>query len=349
MRYIGSKILLLDQIKQVVDEKAPDARTFCDIFSGTAAVARYFKQWYQVYSNDLLFFSYVLQRATIENDSMPGFLYLKEHMGIADPVEYFNSREISQLETLPASRRFFQNTYAPAGGRMYLNDENALRIDFARCTVEDWKEQGLLNQDEYYYLVACIVEGIPFVSNTSGTYGAFHKTWEKRSFKKYELFRLPVSGNGKENRCYHQDGVELLKEITGDVLYIDPPYNGRQYLPNYHVLETAARYDYPQVKGVTGQRLEEGKRSDFCMKKKVGPAFEQLMENASFGHIILSYSTDGLMKVKDIEEIMKRHGKPETFKIYEIPYRRYKSRSVNETERLKELLFYIEKQVQPCL
>ncbi len=62
MRFIGSKTLLLDQIKHVIDEKAPGAESFCDIFSGTAAVARYFKQWYQVCSNDLLYFSYVLQR-----------------------------------------------------------------------------------------------------------------------------------------------------------------------------------------------------------------------------------------------------------------------------------------------
>ena len=92
----------------------------------------------------------------------------------------------------------------------------------------------------------------------------------------------------------------------------------------------------------------EGQKSEFCMKNKVLPAFKDLLANANFSHIILSYSTDGLMTVEEIEEAMKAYGKPETFKIYEIPYRRYKSRKVKETERLKELLFYIEKQVPPC-
>lgn len=348
MRFIGSKTLLLDQIKNVIDEKVPEAKSFCDIFSGTAAVARYFKQWYQVCSNDLLYFSYVLQRATVENDSMPEFARLREETGIEDPVDFFNGREKKDLEELPEERRFFQNTYAPLGGRMYLNDENALRIDYARCRVEDWKASGLLNEDEYYYLVACIVEGIPFVSNTSGTYGAFHKTWERRSYKRYELLRLPVTHNGKQNRCYNENGTELLKRLDGDILYIDPPYNARQYLSNYHVLETAARYDYPEVRGVTGQRPEEGQKSDFCMKNKAVPAFEELIRNARFQHIILSYSTDGLMTVNEIEEAMKKYGRPETFQIYEIPYRRYKSRKMKETERLKELLVYIEKQVPPC-
>ena len=189
MRFIGCKALLLDNIKSVIDENAPDAKSFCDIFSGTATVARYFKQWYEVTSNDLLYFSYVLQRGTVAVDCLPTYEILQENTGISDPVAYFNGLSLEQMERLPPERRFFQNTYAPIGGRMYINDENALRIDFARNITEDWRKVGFLSDDEYYYLVACIVEGIPFVSNISGTYGAFHKEWERRSYKKYELLR----------------------------------------------------------------------------------------------------------------------------------------------------------------
>ena len=343
MRFIGCKTLLLDNIKEVIDEKAPNARSFCDIFSGTSTVARHFKQWYEVYSNDLLYFSYVLQKGTIENDQIPTFEALKQIKNIDDPIDYFNNMSLSEMEILPQEKRFFQNTYAPTGGRMYINDENALRIDFARNTVEDWYAQSILSENEYYYLVACIVEGVPFVSNTSGTYGAFHKTWEQRSYKKYELFRLDVYSNGKNNKAYNCDGEKLLKEISGDILYIDPPYNERQYLPNYHVLETAAKYDFPEVTGVTGQRPYGNAKSEFCLKKKVLPAFDRLIENAQFKHIILSYSTDGLMSIPDIEKTMKKYGNPDTFKIYEIPYRRYKSRNATLTDQLKELLIYIEK------
>lgn len=202
MRFIGCKTLLLDNIKQVIDENTNGAKTFCDIFSGTSTVARYFKEWYEVYSNDLLYFSYVLQRGTIQNDEMPTFKILRKEKGIEDPIDYFNSLEDAEMQVLPQEKRFFQNTYAPIGGRMYLKDENALRIDFARITVEEWHNSGLINDDEYYYLVACIVEGILFVSNISGTYGAFHKEWERRSHKKYEVYRLEVVQNGKNNKCF---------------------------------------------------------------------------------------------------------------------------------------------------
>ena len=345
MRFIGCKNQLLNNIKEVVDKHAPSAESFCDIFSGTAAVARYFKQWYEVYSNDLLYFSYCLQKATIENDSIPSFTRLRENLKIDNPISYLNALSPDELESLPAARRFFQNNYAPKGDRMYLTDINALRIDYARNEIENWKTDHLLTENEYYYLVAGVVEGIPFVSNIAGTYGAFNKKWDVRSNKVFQVMELPVVSNGRNNKCFNEDGVQLLSRLTGDILYIDPPYNERQYLPNYHVLETAAKYDFPTLRGITGQRPNEGQKSAFCSRNTVVHAFESLVKNARFRHIILSYNTDGIMPVSDIESVMKTHGKPETFEITYIPYRRFKSRNATRTEELKEMLVYVEKEV----
>ena len=283
-----------------------------------------------------------MQKATIENDNIPKFENLKK-IGIQDPIEYLNHLKTEEMEKLKQEKRFLQNTYAPLGNRMYFTNENALRIDFARIMTEQWKKKNLLTEEEYYYLIACIVEGVPFISNISGTYGAYHKKWDKRTQNIYQLYRLDVVQNHKNNKCYHQDGVELVKHIKGDILYIDPPYNERQYLPNYHVLETVAKYDNPKVKGVTGQREYQGEKSDFCIKKSVSLAFEQLIKNAHFRFILVSYSTEGLMKMEEIEKILKKYGKKETFKLYKLPYRRFKSREQQEKEELKELVFYIEK------
>lgn len=348
MRYIGGKTLLLENIKEVIDRHTQGSKSFFDIFSGTSVVARYFKKWYEVYSNDVLYFSYCLQRATIECPSKPRFETLDKAIGIDNPIQHFNQMNTVKMETLPVERRFFQNNYSPIGGRMYVNDDNALRIDYSRNVIEDWKNQGYLSDNEYYYLVASIIEGIPFVSNISGTYGAYHKIWDKRTFKKFELIELEVIENGKNNKSYQQDGIKLLTEISGDILYVDPPYNERQYLPNYHLLETAAKYDNPKLKGVTGQReYGENQKSDFCSQKTALNAFDELISNANFKHIILSYNTDGIMSVSDIEQVMKKYGIPDTFEINYIDYRRYKSRKhvVNNNE-LKEMLIYIQKDVK---
>ena len=346
MRFIGNKTELLDDIKKVVNDHAVGSTSFCDIFSGTSSVARYFKQWYEVYSNDLLFFSYCLQRGTIENSCKPSFENLASAIGIVNPIQFFNDMPTEEMESLAQEKRFFQNNYAPTGGRMYITDSNALRIDFSRNSIEDWYKLGYLSKDEYYYLIASLVEGIPYVSNISGTYGAYNKTWDVRSHKLFVMMDLPVFNNGKNNKSYNMNGVSLLREISGDILYIDPPYNERQYLPNYHVLETAAKYDYPELHGITGQRPYESQRSDFCSKRKVVGTFDSLLANARFKHIILSYNTDGIMTLNEIENTMKKYGIPSTFDVTYIPYRRFKSKSVaTRKDELKEMLIYIQKEV----
>lgn len=344
MRFIGCKTKLLSNIDAAIEEFCPDAEQVCDIFSGTATVARHLKPKFEVTSNDLLYFSYVLQVATIENDEIPSFDKLAS-IGINSPIDYLNSINTEDMEQLDRKYRLFQNNFSPLGNRQYFTEENALRIDFARNTLNIWKSKELVTRLEYFYILSCIIEGIPYVSNTSGTYGAFNKFWDKRSFKKYELFKLPVTHNGKKNKCFNEDGVNLLKRIKGDLLYVDPPYNNRQYLPNYHVLETAAMYDFVEFHGITGQRKDENKKSEFCQKRKVINAFGSLVKNANYKHILLSYNTEGLMTTDQIQEIMTTYGKKESFKIIEIPYRRFKSRATKHNGEVKELLIHIEKDI----
>ena len=83
-----------------------------------------------------------------------------------------------------------------------------------------------------------------------------------------------------------------------------------------------------------------------CSKKTVVSAFDALLENANFRHIILSYNTDGIMTLDEIESTMKKHGIASTFEVNYIPYRRFKSKSiVTRIGELKEMLIYIKKEV----
>lgn len=344
MRYIGSKVLLLDKIKDVIDENVgTEANIFCDIFSGTGTVARYFKEYYQIYSNDIMYFSYMLQKATIENNKIPTFSKLRE-IGISDPINYLETTSIENIN-FREDTFFVSNNYAPTDEcpRMYITQENANRIDFIRIKLNEWKSDYLIDDSEYSYLLACLIEGVPYISNISGTYGAYLKKWDKRALNKIEVKKLDVLDNQQNNRCFNKDANRLIKEIEGDILYIDPPYNSRQYVPNYHVLETIAKYDYPEVYGVTGLRNYEKQKSKYCNKKYVKESFEELIKYAKFTHIIVSYSTDGLMSVDDIEEILIKYGVKDSFKLYKIPYRKYKSKHEQRTIELYELIFYIRK------
>ena len=342
MRFIGNKSNLLENIKAVIDENCNDnSKIFCDIFSGTGSVSRFFKPHYRVISNDLLYFSHILTAATIENNIQPTFEKLKA-IGIEDPFTYLETADTKDVFG------FITREYSPAGdaGRMYLTEECAKRIDFIRITIDEWKRKGLIDASEFKYLLASLIEGIPYVSNITGTYGAYLKKWDKRVFKRFELIKLSVSNNNQRNICYNEDANELIKKISGDILYIDPPYNERQYLPNYHLLETVARYDAPALKGVTGVRPYTNEKSDYCIKKNVKSAFENLISNADFKHIVISYSDDGLLTSDEIISILENNCIKETVKLYKIPYSRYKSKlPQNDKPEHFEYIFYAKKKI----
>ena len=345
MRFIGNKTNLLNDIAQVIKENCDGTeKVFCDIFSGTSSVARFFKNRYKIISNDLLYFSYVLQKGTIENNEIPSFKKLEDRLNIHDVFDYLENIDIKQEKF----NKFIYENYSPNKKceRMYLTSENALRIDFIRNKIEEWRNKELINKKEYYYLLAALIEGVPFVSNITGTYGAYLKQWDKRAFKKFEMIRLNVIDNNVKNQCYNKNSNDLIQEISGDILYLDPPYNERQYLPNYHLLETIARYDNPEINGKTGIREYNSEKSNYCIKNKVYSEMEELIKNAEFKHIIVSYNQDGLLGKNDIETILKKYGNKETYKLYEIPYKQYQNKLTKKLDIHYEYLFYISKTIK---
>lgn len=340
MRYIGCKNKLLDNIEEVINANCKDCKIFCDIFSGTGTVAEHFKTKFSVISNDYLYFSYVIQCAKLLNNQKPVFTNLKKIIN-ENPFDYLDNIDSKDVD-FDESLFFIKNNYSDYGNRPYLTKQNAEKIDKWRITIERWKNSGLLSESEYYYLVACVVETVPFYSNISGTYGAFLKTWDRRALKEIKLERLNIVKSIGNNKCFNKNSDELVNEIKGDILYLDPPYNERQYLPNYHLLETVAKYDYPDIHGVTGIRGYSSQKSLWCQKKYVKDVFENMVSHANFRYIILSYNTDGIMTVEEIENIMSKYAK-EGVKTYHIDYNRFKSRTLVNQTKLEELIFIIEK------
>lgn len=335
MRYIGGKKKILPFLAQAVCEMVQNAETFCDLFSGTGCVGEFFKRKYRVLSNDLMYFSFLINYASVELNRVPEF----QNLGF-EPVSYLNK----MFEKLPDkfSGGFFEREYSESAGRMYYSLNNAKRIDFARSQIEEWKREDKINTSEYFYLLACLVSSVPFVSNISGTFGAYNKFWDKRAKKDFVIRKTEIFDNKKENKCFNKDANELIKELEGDILYLDPPYNTRQYISNYHILETLAKWDNPEIVGKTGLRANQNEqKSLYCKKQSAPEVLKELIENARFKHIFLSYNTEGIISAEKIEEIFSGY---KNFKKIEIPYKTFKSNSGTKDRELKELIFYAEKQ-----
>ena len=330
MRYLGGKSLLLESI---LSEIPKDVVSVTDIFSGSGAVGIFLKRkGFRVCSNDMLYFSYVLSRGTtgINNPlSFSGLPY--------DPLEYLNN-----MKRPVTNGCFIYHNYSPNPhcDRMYFQNENALKIDWIRQQIEAWKDEAVITEDEYFYLLASLLHAVPYVSNITGTYGAYLKFWDKRTFNLLELKPVEIYTDGLPAECFCGDYRSLLSKET-DLLYADPPYNSREYLPNYHVLETIARYDSPVLKGVTGMRPYAEQKSDFCRKNKVESAFETLVRDANAKYILISYNNEGLILTERLTDICRSYAKK--FRLSEIPYRRYKNKIPNNVVGLKEQLYFIEK------
>jgi len=196
--------------------------------------------------------------------------------------------------------------------------------------IEKWKNKKLITENEYFYLLACLIEAADKVANTASVYEAFLKDLKKSAQKPIVITPLDLIFKDKKYEVYNKDSKKLIKEIKGDILYLDPPYNTRKYDTNYHILETIALYDNPKIKGKTGVRVEETKKSNYCLKNKAAIELEDLIKNAKFKYILLSYNDEGIIPIEEIESIMKKYG---NYKRYEKRHKRFKADNDREYKK----------------
>jgi adenine-specific DNA-methyltransferase len=352
MRYIGNKENLLDKIHQVMQSKNIQGNSFFDFFAGTTSVSRFFKKLdYQIFSSDLLYFSYVLQKAYISNNQVLDFGKLLNNIKFQSTSLFATPLHIvvEYLNQIKPVDGFISQNYTPFGTseleipRMYYSDENGKIIDAIRQKIELWKTENLITENEYFILVACLIETVPFYANISGVYAAFQKKWDPRAVKKMILRPVEFVVNNKENFTYNENSTELLNKIEADIFYLDPPYNQRQYAPNYHLLETIAKYDNPIIKGVGGLRDYQNQKSKFCNATTAIQELNKIAKEGKFKTLILSYNTEGIMKQENIISALEKYGKIE---LVEFEYLRFKSNSNGESSTKKfiqEQLYILQK------
>lgn len=342
MKYIGNKFRLLDFIDSVVAKDGlPTKGTFIDIFTGTTNVAKHYKKkGYRLIANDFMTYSYVFQNAYIKNNEYPTFEKVIETESISPVSKMLKSKDdslssvIHYINGLPGKEGFIFENYAPAGKhkRQFFSNENAKKIDATRDKIEEWKTKGLINENEYYILVASLIDAADFVANMSGTYGAYLKIWRSMALKPFTMLVPQLVESGLDHEIYKQDSNELIRNIKGDILYIDPPYNGRQYAPNFHVLETLACWDNPKVNGKTGLRPYDSQKSLYSQKSACKQAFADLIHNADVKFILMSYNNEGIIPDEFIRETLGKRGK---VKVHQQEYRRFRTERDHEKRHYK--------------
>lgn len=332
MDYIGSKFSLLNFIDDTFNKEVSDLglkiNNITDIFAGTSAVGRHFKKrGYQVIGNDLQYYSYVLGKHYIENND-------KSQLDI----NYFD-----KLNNIEPVQGFIYNNYAAGSGsgRLYFSDHNSMKIDAVRQQIENDYIEGLIDENNYYFYLASIIESIDKYSNTASVYGAFLKNLKKTAQKEVVFSPAEIIESNKNNTMLIGDANSIIKNVRGDVLYLDPPYNSRQYHSNYHLLETIARYDNPEIHGLTGLRSQDDKlKSDYSRKRQAEKAFKDLISNADYPLILMSYNNEGIIPLENIVSIMEDHG---DYVQYKKEYKKFKSQLTQVNDKVFEYVHVLRK------
>lgn len=341
MRYLGNKTKLLSFIESVIKKHEIEGEIFADLFAGTCSIGDYFKDQYTIIANDYLKFSAVISKAKLFNNSVPSFDKFEKRFKTS-PFEWLNSNEYFEQENY-----YVYQNYSPKGNRMYFTESNAIKIDGMRIDIEELYKEGVILENEYFFLLGSLIGSVLKISNTSGTFQAYFKFWESRALKDFEI--IPLNLNETEsignNKVYNMNTNELVRIIEGDIAYIDPPYTATQYTNSYHLLETITKYDYPEIFGITGRRSKR-ELSGYSNKTKAIEEFEDLFRQLQFKHILLSYSNQSIIPIDELIDLASKFAINGEVHVEANEYREYSTNNSSfkgNGKKLKEVIIYFAK------
>ncbi len=268
-RYLGNKYKLLPFIKKVVDSECTDIEIVVDIFSGTGAVASAFQDK-QLVTNDIMYSNYISNFAWFSPQK-----YSRKK--IENIIDEYNTMVINEENYMTTN---FANTY--------FSHDDCSKIGFIREDIETKYANKEINERERALLITSLLYAMDKIAKTCGHYDAYRKGVE---FDVHLELLLPeVSAtNNKKNKCYNMDSNDLSGKIVADLVYIDPPYNSRQYCDAYHLLENVARWEKPEVFGVAKKMDRSALKSKYCTRSAT-EAFDDLIKQLKCKYIVLSYN-----------------------------------------------------------
>ena len=354
IRYIGNKTHSAQQIINEILKVSNEGDIIADLFSGTAIISQGLRLANRkVIANDTLSHCNILAESKLLLNGEPKFTKItdeisKSHKSISNTLDYLPyDKVLHYLNSLSGIEGFFYNNYSPEGSsklespRKYFTANNAKKIDAIRMRLKEWNQQKLLEPTERALLLSDLFRATNRIANVAGTYGCYLKIWYDRALQTIQLQRSHIIKAGTQHKILNENANELAKTIQCNVAYIDPPYTKRQYAAYYHILETLANEDEPELIGKTGLRSWKANASDYCYKRKASKALNDLVTNLDSNHIFVSYSEDGHISHNELMDILSSKG---TTIFSEIKHSRFKSNNKgNKNKVIIERLYYVKK------
>jgi adenine-specific DNA-methyltransferase len=323
-RYLGNKFKLLDFIKTVVNDSCRNVKVVADLFAGTGAVAYGFAKNKTVITNDILYSNFICNYAWLSPEE-----YRKDL--ISQIIIDYNNAAVR-------SPNYMSRNFADT----YFSKKDCRKIGFIREDIERKFKTGEINFKEKAILIMSLIYAMDRIAKTCGHYDAYRQNVEFDENLELKIPCLPQKVR-EGNRCFNEDINKLVRQVKCDLLYLDPPYNSRQYCDAYHLLENVARWQKPKLDGVAKKMDRSNLKSDYCTQKAV-KAFEDLVLNANTRYILLSYNnmmekgnsrSNAKIDDADIVRILQKKGEVQ---IFEQNYKAF-STGKSDIQDNKERLF----------
>ena len=351
--YIGNKRKLLPLIYSAIRSTGQVEGVFLDLFSGSGVVSRLAKSMgYSVTANDWEPYTACINRTYICNNQPPPFVMLGGLEGA-----------IQRLNALDPIKGYIATHYCPSDDenpdhdaeRLFYTQLNGRRIDAIREQIARWRSDGVIDVDEEAVLLAPLVFQAAYCSNTSGVFKGFHRGWGGATATALYRIRSTLTlrpprfmDNGRLNACMQGDANEVAESTPCHIAYVDPPYNQHQYGSNYHMLNTVALWDKlplePRFDNGKGDKAgirkdwRTERRSRYCYAETACEALSELVSRIRARHILVSYSTDGIIPVRHMLEILSERG---TVTVFPHRYKRYRVSSQRPSARPYTVEFVI--------
>ncbi len=292
IKYLGSKRTLIPDLVRVISH-FPELTSATDLFSGTCRVGQAFKRaGLAVHSNDLNAYAYALAMCYVAADR--------------EAVERDARLLIEEFNRMPGEPGYFTKAFCEDS--RFFQPKNGARVDAIREAIES---KGLEPSLKYVLLVS-LMEAADRVDSTCGVQMAYVKKWAQRAFNDLELRMPEVVPASKAGPCRatNLDALEAAKQISTDIVYLDPPYNQHSYLSNYHIWETLILWDKPEYYGVACKRMDcRTRKSDFNSRQGHMPAFDEVLRHAARAPlVIVSFSDEGYQSRSHLEAVLREHG-----------------------------------------
>lgn len=230
--------------------------------------------------------------------------YLQDADGSDLPTQYRRS-DFFDAYCEQGAKSDFTSSRGRSGRRRFFTAENARRIDVVLGYARWWHREGMIDPHSEAIVLASLMRAVERVSNTQGTYHDFPRDrYDSRALGALTLDLPPLdvmlSGVGGHKAGRAQDSLEFIRTVDRHaVLYLDPPYNFRQYSAYYFMINLIARYieiddldDYfGRLAYVRGQNPDDDFVSSFCKASRFIDDMRTLITRSKCDAVVISYFT----------------------------------------------------------